>query len=109
MRAANFASVRPRLPAAQVLQPFGSSKAFRAASTARSTSALPPSGAVAMTLAVAGFTISNVWPSAASTVWPPITIFRALMPDAVWSMAIEEPRFNGRRRGRGAPRRVGRT
>ena len=51
-RAANFASVRPRLPAAQFAQPLRSSKAACAAATARSTSSRPPSGAVAMTAPV---------------------------------------------------------
>ena len=74
MSAANLASVRPRLPAAQVAQPLRSSNARRAASTARSTSAGPPSGAVAMTRPVAGLTTSNVCPSAASTDSPPMTI-----------------------------------
>ena len=74
IRAANLASVRPRLPAAQVAQPLRSSNARLAASTARSTSAGPPSGAVAMTPPVAGFTTSNVWPSAASTDSPPMTM-----------------------------------
>ncbi len=50
MSAANFASVRPRLPAAQLAQPLRSSNAFWAAATARSTSSRPPSGAVAMTV-----------------------------------------------------------
>ena len=72
---ANLASVRPRLPAAQVAQPLRSSNARRAASTARSTSAGPPSGTVAMTFPVAGLTTSNVWPSAASTDSPPMTIW----------------------------------
>ena len=49
-----------------------SSKAFRAASTARSTSS--PSGTLAMTLPVAGLMTSNVCPSAASTLSPPMTI-----------------------------------
>ena len=87
--AANLASVRPRLPAAHVAQPFGSSNAFWAASTARSTSVLPPRGAVAITLPVAGLTMSKVCPSAASTDCPPIIIRRVLTPlEAVWSMAI---------------------
>ena len=55
MSAANLASVRPRLPAAQFAQPLRSSKAFWAAATARSTSSRPPSGAVAMTVPFAGF------------------------------------------------------
>ena len=74
MRAANLARVRPRLPAAQLAQPLRSSKAFWAAATARSTSSRPPSGAVAMTVPCAGSTTSNVWPSAASTVSPPMTM-----------------------------------
>ena len=72
--AANLARLRPRLPAAQVAQPLRSSKARRAASTARSTSAGPPSGAVAMTAPLAGLTTSKVCPSAASTDSPPMTI-----------------------------------
>ena len=52
MRAANLASVRPRLPAAQLAQPLRSSNAVWAAATARSTSSRPPSGAVAMTVPV---------------------------------------------------------
>ena len=74
--AASLASVRPRLPAAQLDQPFGASNAACAASTARSTSALPPSGAVAIDEPVAGLTTSNVCPSAASTVSPPMTMRR---------------------------------
>src|SRR3954451_2479381 len=77
MSAASLARERPRLPAAHVAQPLRSSNAFCAAATARSTSSRPPSGAVAMTLPVAGSTTSNVCPSAASTVSPPITICRA--------------------------------
>ncbi len=76
--AASLASARPRLPAAQVAQPLRSSNARRAASTARSTSAGPPCGAVAMTLPVAGLTTSNVWPSAASTGSPPMIIRAAV-------------------------------
>ena len=41
-------AIRPRLPAAQFAQPLRSSKAVCAAATARSTSARPPSGAVAI-------------------------------------------------------------
>ena len=77
IRAASLASDRPRLPAAQVAQPLRSSNAVWAAATARSTSSRPPSGAVAMTLPVAGSTTSNVWPSAASTDSPPMTMLRA--------------------------------
>ena len=94
IRSANLASVRPRLPAAQFAQPFGSSNAFCAAATARSTSSRPPSGAVAMTLPVAGLTTSNVWPSAASTDSPPM-IIRAVVGASVaaasgarWSVVI---------------------
>ena len=46
--AASLDRVRPRLPAAQLAQPFRSSNAACAAATARSTSSLPPSGAVAI-------------------------------------------------------------
>ena len=53
-RLAYLASVRPRLAADQVAQPFGSSNACWAAFTARSTSSGPPSGAVAITSPVAG-------------------------------------------------------
>ena len=81
-RAANFESVRPRLPAAQAAQPLRSSNAFWAAATARSTSSLPPSGARAMTLPVAGLTTSKVAPSAASTCSPPMTI-RTVVGSAV--------------------------
>jgi hypothetical protein len=94
-----LARVRPRLPAAQLAQPLGSSNAFWAAATAASTSALPPRGAVAMTAPLAGFTTSNVWPSAASTDSPPMTIRRLLMAvEGVGSMAMRRNLGLGARR-----------
>src|SRR2546426_5286984 len=74
IRSASFARLRPRFPAAQPAQPLRSSNAFWAAATARSTSSRPPSGDVAIVLPVAGLTTSKVWPSAASTDSPPMTI-----------------------------------
>src|SRR5436309_135881 len=86
IRSASFARLRPRLPAAQLAQPLRSSNAFWAAATARSTSSRPPSGAVAIVLPIAGLTTSNVWPSAASTDSPPITIRATVGPAAAASM-----------------------
>ena len=83
-----FWSVRPRFAADQLDQPFGSSSALRAAATALSTSGLPPSGAVAMTLPVAGLTISNVWPSEASTCSPPMIIFARRMSSVAVSAGV---------------------
>src|SRR5256714_1253126 len=83
-----FCSVRPRFAADQVDQPLGSSSALRAAATALSTSGLPPSGAVAMTLPVAGLTTSNVWPSEASTCSPPMTIFARRISSAAGSVPV---------------------
>ena len=92
MSAASLASERPRLPAAQFAQPLRSSNAFCAAATARSTSSRPPWGTVAITDPVAGSTTSNVCPSAASTVCPPMTICVARTPAPV-SVVIEKPSF----------------
>ena len=54
------------------------SKAFAAASTARSTSAAADAGTVATTSPVAGFSTSSVSPDAASTHWPPMNCWYAL-------------------------------
>src|SRR5215207_6284034 len=78
IRSASLARERPRLPAAQLAQPLRSSNALRAAATARSTSSRPPSGAVAIVRPVAGSMTSNVWPSAASTASPPMSIRAAV-------------------------------
>ena len=61
----------PRLRASIPLH-FPSSKARRAAATARSTSAASPSATCVSTSPVAGFTVSNVFPDAASTHSPPM-------------------------------------
>jgi hypothetical protein len=70
--AASLDRLRPRFPAAQLAQPLRSSNAAWAAATARSTSSLPPNGAVAIVAPVAGLTTSKVCPSAASTDSPPM-------------------------------------
>ena len=81
--AASLASDRPRLPAAHDAQPLRSSNAAWAAATARSTSSRPPCGTLAMTEPSAGSTTSNVWPSAASTGWPPTIICAVCTPARV--------------------------
>jgi hypothetical protein len=49
-------------------------KAFRAATTARSTSAFPPSGTRAISIPVAGLKTGYVRPDSALTHFPPIQI-----------------------------------
>src|SRR3989304_3928640 len=55
-------------------QPFDSN-AFRAALTARSTSALSPSATRQITSPVVGLIVSKVLPDTLSTHFPPISIF----------------------------------
>src|SRR5438874_1354699 len=57
-----------------------SSKAARAASTARATSSAPERGNVPSTSPVAGLTLSNVSPEPASTQSPPIEFWKAFVP-----------------------------
>ena len=69
IRSAMRSSARARSPGGVAAQP---SKAFFAALTARSTSALVESGASAITSPVAGFTTSSDPPSTGSTASPPM-------------------------------------
>ena len=74
IRSASLASDRPRLPAAQFAQPLRSSKAaVRRRDRALDVLAAALRGR-GMTRPLAGLTTSKVWPSAASTVSPPMTM-----------------------------------
>ena len=74
MRSASRHSKRPFSDGLTLAQ-TPSSKARRAAATARSTSALSPSGTLAITAPVAGLYTSNVLPEAALTILPSMSIF----------------------------------
>src|SRR5271166_2763757 len=71
---ASFHSMRPFSDGLTLAQ-LPSSKARRAAATVRSTSALSPSGTLAITAPVAGLYTSKVLPEAAPTILPSISIF----------------------------------
>src|SRR5262249_51784035 len=60
-----------------------SSKARRAAATARSTSALSADGTLAITAPVAGLTTSKVSPETAPTIFPSISILGVLPSNVV--------------------------
>ena len=72
IRSASLFSSRPR-PRASIVFQGPVSNALRAALTALSTSAASPSATWAITSPVAGLSVSNVLPLAASTHWPSIS------------------------------------